>query len=250
MKAKCLIVDDEPIAVDVIRNHVQKLSQLELEGTAVDAIQAFEILQAREIDLMFLDIQMPGITGLDLLRSLAHPPKVIVVSAYREYALEGFELDVVDYLLKPVSFERFLKSINKYFNSIGNSEERRETLLSGNHESAQLPSVSSTQDEPRSIWIRADRKNVKLPVEKILYIEGLKDYVKIYTETEMVISKVAMKEMEQMLSDDRFLRIHRSYLISIRKIKAFNNDEIEIGNKSFPIGRSYKQEVITFLSRG
>jgi DNA-binding LytR/AlgR family response regulator len=248
MIAKCLIVDDEPIAADVIRNHVRKLSQLEVVATANDAIEAFEVLQSGDIDLMFLDIQMPGITGLDLLRSLARPPKVIIVSAYREYALEGFELDVVDYLLKPVSFGRFLKSINKYFNSIGHNVEEREFSGSDKIDPPMASSTGSALSEPKSIWIRADRKNVKIPVDKILYIEGLKDYVKIFTDTEMIISKVSMKDMQDKFTDDRFLRIHRSFLVSIRKIKAFNNDEIEIANKSLPIGRSYKQEVISCLS--
>ncbi len=175
-KIKCLIVDDEPIAVEVIRNHIDKLDQMEVAGVCEQAIQAFEFLKLQEVDLIFLDIQMPKMTGINFLKSLKNPPPVIIVSAYREYALEGFELDVVDYLLKPVSFERFLKAIDKYFNHYGKFSGRSEAAPQ------QIPA-------PRILWVRSDRKNVKIDTGKIRYVEGLKDYLKIFLEDGMLISK-------------------------------------------------------------
>ncbi len=234
MKTRCLLVDDEPIAIEVIQNHIKKLDNLEIAGICGNAVDAFEFLRQHSVDLIFLDIQMPKITGMDLLRTLKKPPKVIVVSAYREYALEGFELDVLDYLLKPVSFERFLKAMDKYYNQEGKPELK--------------PEIS---DDPKGkknfIWIRADRKNVKVPLGNIRYIEGLKDYVKIYLEDQMIISKASMKEMEDKLPADHFIRIHRSYLISVSKIQAYTNEHVEINRNILPIGTSYKSAVMRFF---
>jgi DNA-binding LytR/AlgR family response regulator len=180
---------------------------------------------------------MPKISGLKFLKSLQHPPKIILVTAFREYAYEGFELDVVDYLLKPVSFDRFLKAINKY-NSIINDNipHRQETEFTKN-------------SAVEFIWVRADRKNVKIYFNDIKYIEGLKDYVKIFMMDNMIISKIPLKRMEQKLPTGKFIRIHRSYLISVSKITAFNNDGIEIGRIMLPIGKNYKELVLSLLER-
>jgi len=236
MKTRCLIVDDEPIATDIIKSHVSKLENLEVSKICFNAIQAFEYLQEFEVDLIFLDIQMPKITGLDFLKTLQNPPKVILVTAYREYALEGFELDVIDYLLKPVSFERFLKAVNKYF-GIANS-------LSKN-----FVEQKSDNSSNEFIWIRADRKNIKVAFDDILYIEGMKDYVKIFLDTYMLISKISMKRVEEILPTNTFIRIHRSYIVSTIKIKAFTNDHVEIESGILPIGNSYKRSVLTFLNK-
>jgi DNA-binding LytR/AlgR family response regulator len=230
MKIRCLLVDDEPIAVDIIRNHIGKLDNLEIVGVCGNAVEAFEFLREKPVDLVFLDIQMPKITGMDFLRTLKNPPKVIIVSAYREYALEGFELDVLDYLLKPVSFERFLKAIDKYYHQAGKSSAP--TRLPANSEIT-VP----------FIWVRADRKNMKIALDQIRYIEGLKDYVKIYLEDQMIISKASMKEMEEKLPDDQFLRIHRSYLVSVSRIQAYTQDHVEVDRNILPIGASYKAAV-------
>ena len=179
---------------------------------------------------------MPKITGLDFLKTLQNPPKVILVTAYREYALEGFELDVIDYLLKPVSFERFLKAVNKYF-GIANS-------LSKN-----FVEQKSDNSSNEFIWIRADRKNIKVAFDDILYIEGMKDYVKIFLDTYMLISKISMKRVEEILPTNTFIRIHRSYIVSTIKIKAFTNDHVEIESGILPIGNSYKRSVLTFLNK-
>jgi len=234
MKTRCLLVDDEPIAIDIIRNHIRKLDGLEIAGICGNAIDAFEFLRNHPVDLIFLDIQMPKITGMDFLRTLKKPPKVIIVSAYREYALEGFELDVLDYLLKPVSFERFLKAIDKFYNQASKS-------------SLNLEPGPAPEDQENFIWVRSERKNLKIMTDDIRYIEGLKDYVKIYLEGRLVISKISMKEMEDKLPVDRFLRIHRSYLVSVSKIQAYTKEHVEIDRNILPIGTSYRAAVMHFI---
>jgi DNA-binding LytR/AlgR family response regulator len=234
MKTKCLLVDDEPIAVEIIRNHIQKLDNVEIVGICSNAIDAFEFLRKNSVDLLFLDIQMPGISGMDFLRTLKNPPHVIIVSAYREYALEGFELDVLDYLLKPVSFERFLKAMDKYYNQT--------------EPSVKIKPDSDSVDQSPYIWVRADRKNLKILTDDIRYIEGLKDYVKIYLEGKLVISKVSMKEMEERLPSGQFLRIHRSYLVAVSKIQAYTNEHVEIDRNILPIGTSYRAAVMKSIS--
>lgn len=235
MKARCLLVDDEPLAVEIIQNHINKLDHLEIAGICSNAVEAFEFLREKKVDLIFLDIQMPKITGMDFLRTLKNPPKVIIVSAFREYALEGFELDVLDYLLKPVSFERFLKAIDKYYN------QTDKTAIN--------TSISSeSENMTHFIWVRADRKNQKIPMDDIRYIEGLKDYVKIYLEHQMIISKASMKEMEKKLPSDLFIRIHRSYLVSVSKIHAYTQEYVEVGQNILPIGTSYKVAVMHQIS--
>jgi DNA-binding LytR/AlgR family response regulator len=232
---KCLVVDDEPIAAQVIKSYLDKLDTFTLVETCENALQAFEYLQTNRVDLMFLDIQMPKITGLEFLKTLQTPPKVIIVTAYREFAFEGFELDVVDYLLKPVSFERFLKAINK-FNNL-------DIITTRSH----LDERKMPKPDQESIWVRADRKNVKILIDDINYIEGLKDYVKIYVKNGLIISKMPMKNMEKVLPSEGFIRIHRSYLVPISKISAFNNEGIEIDSAVLPIGKMYKESVIRYL---
>ena len=234
---KCLIVDDEPIAAQVIERYLDKLEAFKVAEVSNNALQAFEYMQSNPVDLIFLDIQMPKITGLEFLKTLQKPPKVIIVTAYREFAYEGFELDVVDYLLKPVSFDRFLKAINK-FNSLDSENSK---LISKREEQFGI--------DDESIWIRADRKNVKIRIDDIKYIEGLKDYVKIYKTDGLVISKITLKNIEKMLPSKQFIRIHRSYLISISKISAFNNEGIEIDSMMLPIGKMYKESVVKYLEK-
>lgn len=231
-----MIIDDEPIARDIIRSHIDKLDNLEIVKTCQHAIEAFEYLKQHPVDLIFLDIQMPKMTGINFLKILKDPPKVIIVSAYREYALQGFELDVVDYLLKPVSFERFLKAIDKYYS----------------HREIQLPAPSKNSAEsrvPDSIWVRADRKNVRIDVNRIKYIEGLKDYLKIHLDDQLVISKMTMKEMEEKLDKSAFIRIHRSYLVSVARITAYTQDSVDVEKDTLPIGYSYRNGVMDFLGK-
>ncbi len=237
MKTRCLIVDDEPLARDLIRSHLEKLDNFEVVAECADAIKALQVLREHQVNLMFLDIQMPQITGLDLLRTLTAPPKVIITTAYREYALDGYELDVVDYLLKPVTFERFLKAVNKYFQM-----KTEQTMLSpdGREEAA--------GQENSYIYVKENKRIVKVLLNDIVYIEGLSEYVQIYTDKKRIITKMSMTQMEEKLPSGQFLRIHKSYIVAVSRIEAFTANIIEIPRKELPIGRSYKSVVLTALN--
>ena len=236
MKTKCLIVDDEPLARELIRGHVEKLENFEIVAECSDAMKALQVLREKQIDLMFMDIQMPQITGIEFLKTLKHQPKVIITTAYREYALEGFELDVVDYLLKPITFERFLKSVNKYYQMIQDDVQ----VVSN--------TVADKMQDDSFVYIKENKKVVKVYLSEIKYIEGLSEYVQIYTDKRKIITKTSMTQMEEKLTSERFLRIHKSYIVSISKIEAFTANTIEIQGKELPIGRSFKNGVISALN--
>jgi DNA-binding LytR/AlgR family response regulator len=236
MKTKCLIVDDEPLARDLIRSHVSKLDNFEVIAECGDAIEAFQSLREKPIDLIFMDIQMPQITGIDFLKTLKHPPKVIITTAFREYALDGFDLDVVDYLLKPITFERFLKAINKFY--LATQDEIQPSPVT----------ISSSNYEEAYIYIKENKKVVKVYLNEILYIEGLSEYVQIYTQKKKIITKTSMSHMEEKLPEDGFLRIHKSYIVALGKIEAFTASSIEVPGKELPIGRSYKNVVLESLN--
>ena len=235
-KIRCLIVDDEPPAIDVLVNYIQAVDDLELSATCSNAVEALSMLKHTAVDLLFLDIQMPQLLGTDFVRTLKNPPKVIFTTAYRKFAVEGFELDAVDYLLKPISFERFLKAVNKILQT-----------------SVQISSSGSTQFDSQNnqsenfIYFRTDRKMVKVYLDDILYVESLKDYIKVYTTTKQIITKQAISALEDMLPSSQFLRIHRSYLVGLNKIDSFTADDIQIGEKELPIGRMYHHEVLKAL---
>jgi len=235
-KIRCLVVDDEPLAIKLLEKHIQQFSQLELVASCWNAVQAFEILKTKEIDLIFLDIQMPGLNGIEFVKSLQHPPAIIFTTAYREYAVESYELDVVDYLLKPITFNRFFKSINKFFDKNNNKE---------------ITSSSSplTAEAAESfIYVNTNRRFVKIQFEKVWYVESLKDYVRIHTEEQKIMTKDKISEFEKKLPD-YFIRIHRSFIINTKKITAFTQHDIEINGEEIPIGISYKKEVIAFLKK-
>lgn len=236
MKTRCVIVDDEPLARELICGYVGKLENFEVIGECSDAMKALNVMREKQIDLIFMDIQMPQITGIEFLKTLKHPPKVIITTAYREYALEGFELDVVDYLLKPITFERFLKSVNKFYQM--NQDEIQ--IQSGN-------SVEKIIDEP-FIYVKENKKVIKVYLSEIKYIEGLSEYIQIFTDKRKIITKTSMLLMEEKLPAESFLRIHKSYIISIGKIEAFTANTIEIQGKELPIGRSFKNAVISALN--
>lgn len=236
MRTKCLIVDDEPLARELIRGHVEKLENFEIVAECSDAMKALQVLREKQIDLMFMDIQMPQITGIEFLKTLKHQPKVIITTAYREYALEGFELDVVDYLLKPITFERFLKSVNKYYQMIQDDVQ----VVSN--------TVADKMQDDSFIYIKENKKVVKVYLSEIKYIEGLSEYVQIYTDKRKIITKTSMTQMEEKLTSEKFLRIHKSYIVSISKIEAFTANTIEIQGKELPIGRSFKNGVISALN--
>lgn len=235
MKTKCLVVDDEPLARDLMRNHISKLENFEIVAECGDAMKAMMALQNFPVDLMFMDIQMPQITGIDFLKTLKHPPKVIITTAYREYAVDGFELDVVDYLLKPITFERFLKSINKFYQD-NVSEQKFEGVSSPN-----------MQGEELYIYVKENKKVIKLHLNDILYIEGLSEYVQIFTAKKKIITKISMNSLVEKLPEEDFMRIHKSFIVSNRKIEAFTSSTVEVSGKEIPIGRSYKNSVMEIL---
>lgn len=237
-KIICLAVDDEPPALDVLKRYITSVHHLELAGTCCDAIEALGFLQQQQVDLLFLDIQMPQLLGTDLMRTLKHPPKVIFTTAFRKFAVEGFELDAVDYLLKPISFERFLKAVNKVMDT------NLHTFENGN-----ITSESKNKHADSYINLRADRKNLKVALDDILYIESLKDYIKVVTANKMIVTKQSISSIEEILPREQFIRIHRSFIVSVSKIESFTNEIIEIGKKELPISRMYKLEVTKSLNR-
>lgn len=235
MKTKCIIIDDEPLAIELIEDHVSKFSNLEIVATCHNAIEGFEVLKSQQIDLIFLDIQMPMLTGIEFLKSLSNPPKVIFTTAYREYAIESYELEVVDYLLKPISFDRFFKAINKYFKTI-----EKKTIV--------VPVESKLDDTTRHIYVNMNKKHHKILFADILYAESLKDYVRIHTLDAKIITKEKISDFEKMLPSF-FLRTHRSYIVNTQKITAFTAQDIELGDIEIPIGISYKRDVMDILKQ-
>lgn len=204
MKLNCLIVEDEPLAANVIEKYIGKIEGLILIEKCTNAISAFNILNKQKIDVLFLDIKMPQISGIEFLKTLKNPPKIILTTAYRDYALEGYELDVIDYLLKPISFERFLKAVNKL-------------LFSSAYQLPVIQSLSKNSDSGENIFVKSDKKMVKINLNDILYIEGLKDYIQIVTSKEKVITYLSLSAIEEKLPKELFIRIHRSFIVSFKK---------------------------------
>lgn len=234
MKLRCLLIDDEPPALKVLSRYIEAINGLEIAGQCKNAIEALDVLHQKTVDVIFLDIKMPHIIGTDFLKNLSHPPKVIFVTAYREYAVDGFELDAVDYLVKPVSFERFFKAITKLNRLMG-----QETVAVTNNEA---PKSSSF------IYLKVDRDMKKIFVNDIAYIESWKDYVKVFlVGGECVLAKQSISAMENLLSEHKFIRIHRSYMVSFDKISGYNGASVLLARREIPIGRLYKQMVMDRL---
>jgi len=225
---RCFIVDDEPIAIGIIENYLQRLEGFQVDGRFTNPIKAFEALQQTRVDLLFLDIQMPELTGLELLSTLRYRPEVVFTTAYRDFAPEGFDLDAVDYLLKPVSFERFLKAIDKF--RARQPRNRQEHALQ----------VADPESGDGYLFVRADRKNVRVNIADILYLESLRDYVRIVTAGGKITTKETIAHFETVLPAGRFLRVHRSYIVAKDKITALSADGLEIGKQLVPVGRMYK----------
>lgn len=235
MKNKAVIVDDEPLAIEIIETYINKLDDFEITAKCQNAVEAISILNHQKIDVIFLDIEMPEISGINFLRSLSHPPAVIITSAHREYALEGFELNVLDYLLKPIPFERFLKAIDKYYKFALQKEDKRDKT------NIQL----STFDE--FIYVKENKKNIKLYFDDIDYIEGMKDYIIINSTRGKIISKMTLSNLQEILPANKFLRIHKSFIVAISKLTAISGSSVEIGKKELTIGRTYKERVYRIL---
>lgn len=236
-KIKCLVIDDELPAREILKKHINGVEALELCGTCSNAVEAISFLKDNRVDLLFLDIQMPHLLGTNFIRTLKNPPKVIFTTAYRKYAVEGFELDAVDFLLKPINFERFLKGVNKVL----------QVNLQGSNDAA-TSSENHTESVPPFLYFRANRKMVKVLFNEIMYIEGLNDYIRIITAAKTIITKHLLTSLEEMLPSNEFVRIHKSFIVAINKIESFNADWVEIGKKEIPIGRSYKFTVNKILS--
>ena len=233
MVTKSIIVDDEPLALELIGSYIEKIPGIEVAARCANALEAFEVLRTQKIDLIFLDIQMPELNGIQFIKTLRHPPKVILTTAHREYALDGYDLDVVDYLLKPVSFERFLQAIDKYYRTLQDSPVLVECGDAGQAE--------------EYLFIRADRKVQKVVLKDVLYLESLKDYVRIFTATKTILARMTLAELENCLPECQFVRIHRSYIISLARVDAFTSTTVEIGRRELPIGRMYKNSVLEAL---
>ena len=226
MKIKCIIIDDEQLAIKVIENHLNEIQNIELVATFNTAIAALPTIEKNEIDVIFLDINMPKMSGLDFLRSLPIKPHIVITTAYREYAVESFDLDVLDYLVKPIPFSRFLKAINKITNRIGLEKDKTSEV--------------SFQEEP-FIFLKVDKKLMKIKLNDILYIESLKDYIKVFTVIGDYLVHKSMTSISEELPQENFLRIHRSFAIAINKITSIEGNSVEIANRRIPIGRNYLQ---------
>jgi DNA-binding LytR/AlgR family response regulator len=231
-KIACLIIEDEPLAAEVLEDYISQVPFLELLGTCGDAIFALEILQNKKIDLIFLDIHLPKLKGLDFIKTLNSPPQIIITSAYQDYALEGYELNVVDYLLKPIEFNRFISAVNK---------ARQPTEVSLSMTSSQVAT------ERPFLFFNVGKKKVKMFLDEIVYIESLKEYIKIVSQGKSILTKFQLGETEDLLQNSNFLRVHRSFIVAKNKIDAFTATDIEIQGKLIPIGRSYKEQVYASL---
>jgi DNA-binding LytR/AlgR family response regulator len=231
----CIIVEDEPLAAEVIRDYILQIPFLQLKAICTDALYAMEVLQKEKIDLVFLDIHLPKLKGLDFIKALKKPPQVIITSAYQEYALQGYELNVVDYLLKPIEFNRFVMAVNKL-----------KELFNGDSPALTHNPVS----ERAGLFFNVSKKKVRVYIDEILYIESLKEYIRITTKEKSILTKFQLGQIEEMLSKNGFLRVHRSFLVAKNKIDAFTATDLEIGGQQIPIGRSYKELVMAVLEKG
>lgn len=231
---KCIIVDDEPLAIEILESYIAKIEHLEIAGTFRNAVSAFTFLQTNTVDLIFLDIQMPRLTGIDFLKTLKDPPQVIFTTAFRDYAVDGFELEVVDYLLKPIPFERFLKAVAKVMHTPS---------------TAPLPVVKPEMTTEDFVYFKVDKKMVKTRMSEILYIESIKDYVKVKTVEKDIITQQKISYLEESLPKELFLRVHRSFIVNVSKVDAYSATDIELGKHQVPIGRNYKNDVGRVLAK-
>lgn len=234
MRYKCIIVEDEPLAVEIIENYLLNFPSIDVEAVCSNALIAMDVLKKSKIDLMFLDIRMPLISGIEFYKALHNPPKVIITTAYRDYAIEGYELDIVDYLLKPISFERFVKAIDKFYLS-----QNRPSVL---HEAA-----DENDSAGKYIFVKCDRKYMKVFLDDIQFIESMKDYVIIHLPNKKIITKQKISHYEETLPQDIFVRIHKSYIVSIKNMEAVTPASVEVGHKELPIGRNYKNAAFARL---
>lgn len=225
-KYKCYMVDDEPLALNVIEQHLSRFSQMEICGKSTEPLEALAQIKALQPDLLFMDIEMPELNGLELIESIQYRPEIIITTAYRDFAVEGFELNVLDYLVKPISFKRFVKAIEKFLEQKAKVDHREHSL------------------DPTYLFVRAERKIFKVSIDDIIYVEGVKDYVKIVLPQQKIITKISIGNLLKDLPDDRFIQVHKSFIVAKNKITAFTAHDVEIGNVVIPIGRVYKEDFL------
>jgi len=234
MRFKVLVIDDEPIAREVIKSYITQVNSLELVGEFENAIDSHSYIKAHPVDLMFLDIKMPELSGIEFLRTLKNPPKAILTTAYREFALEGYELHLVDYLLKPISFKRFMKAIDHYLDMVPMIEQQQ---------------FSEATQSTKYLYIRDNRKINKCHVDEILYIESRGEYVRYYTVGKKYMTKGSLSQLERALPGSVFFRIHNSYIVSVNHVTAFTNAFVEIGGETLPISRKYREVAMQYLQK-
>lgn len=233
---KCIIVEDETLAQDVIRNHLARIADLQLVGVYRTAPEALPALESGDVDVLFLDIRLPGMSGLHFLRTLTDPPLVVLTTAYAEYALESYEFNVIDYLLKPISFERFSKAVNK--------------ILDGRLYPSPAAGAAATPGQPDDhIFIKSNSKFFRVDFSEILYVQGMKDYLKIHTPDFTLVTHQTMSDIEKLLPSRLFIRVHRSYLVAVRHIRTIYGNTIDLGKVSIPIGVNYKDAVMDLIGR-
>ncbi|SKB48302.1 two component transcriptional regulator, LytTR family [Parapedobacter luteus] len=231
---RCIVVDDEPLALDIITDYVSKVPELKLVGSTTNAIEALTLVQNGEVDLVFLDVQMPELTGIQFLKIINGKCDVILTTAYPQYALDGYELNVVDYLLKPIAFDRFYRSVQK--------------VLNNKPPKVQQATAQPTQSEAVDfIFVKTEHKIQRVDLDDILYIEGLKDYISIYTPDERIVTLQNMKKMEDILPVNRFVRVHRSYIVALDKIASIERGRIYIRDKIIPVGDTYRDSFYKYI---
>lgn len=235
----CLIVDDEPPAREVLKRYVEAIPSLVLVGECENAMQALSFLQKYPVQLLLLDIRMPVLMGTDFIKTLSHPPQVIFTTAHRDYAVEGFDLNAVDFLLKPISFERFLKAVNKVL--------QKNALDPAPPVSNFMVPEPVLSEAPAFLYLRIDRKMVKILLNEVFFLESLKDYVRIITVNGPLLVRQSLSSLEEMLPEQEFVRIHRSFIVARRHIRAYTHETMEVGNNELPIGRLYRNEVLKLL---
>lgn len=234
---KCIAIDDEPLALNVIQEFSDKIDFLDLVATSTNPLKAIQIINEQEIDLIFLDIQMPNITGLEFIRAIKNPPMVIFTTAYSNFALDGFELNATDYLVKPIAFERFFRAVNKAYEILSLKKGKRDRIIS----------EPRLKESLEYIMVKVEYRTVRIELQHILYIEGLKDYVKIYAGKKPLLTKSTMKNIEEKLPADQYVRVHKSFIVALSKIDSIENNRIIIGEKYIPIGNLFRANFYSIL---
>jgi DNA-binding LytR/AlgR family response regulator len=239
MMIRCIAIDDEPLALEKMESYISKVPFLHLEGLFTSGLQALQMINQKKVDLIFLDIQMEDITGIQLLEIISHKPKVILTTAYDSYAIKSYELDVADYLLKPISFERFLKAVTKVYESLSAGETEKQIV----HE------VHTEKREQEYIFVKTEHRMQKVFFKDIMYIEGMKDYLRIVTHDQRIMTLLSFKKVEEMLPAPNFIRVHKSFIVAIDKIESIERSRIKILDMLIPVGENYRKEFFDMLEK-